>query len=145
MITSKKAHGYVSIVDSKGNAVETEGGRLKVAADLSVDSVTVTDISIRDGSDPGKKVAVHDDGSIYVRVTGNSVKDSFSGNQTVTKPFPTQMTGFAIVNDGDQDLSFSIGDISITVKPEESFDGNFDPFTSVTITADSEFRAIVRG
>lgn len=75
---------------------------------------------------------------------GRIIKDAFNGSSTTIKNYLTKMYGFAIVNDGDSDLSVSINSFNIVVKSGESFDDLFDPFTSVTVTGDSAFRAVVR-
>lgn len=75
---------------------------------------------------------------------GRVVKDAFNGNTTITKTYTTEMFGFAVVNDGDDDLTFTIGSFTILVKPHETFDDLFESFSSVTINATSEFRAVVR-
>lgn len=74
------------------------------------------------------------------------VKDYITGTSSITKNYSTQMTGFAIQNDGDSDLSFTINGLTITVKSTDGpWEDAFDPFTSVTITANSAFRAVVKG
>ena len=75
---------------------------------------------------------------------GRIIKDAFNGSSTTTKNYLTKMYGFAIVNDGDSDLTVSINSFNIVVKSGESFDDLFDPFTSVTVTGNSAFRAVVR-
>lgn len=75
---------------------------------------------------------------------GRIVKDAFNGSTTTTKTYLTNMYGFAIVNDGDSDLTVSINSFDIVVKSGESFEDLFDPFTTVTITGTSAFRAVVR-
>lgn len=75
---------------------------------------------------------------------GRVVKDAFSGSVSVSKTYPIDMFGFGIVNDGVADLTFSIGTFTITVKPGETFDDLFEPFTTVVVTATDAFRAVVR-
>lgn len=75
---------------------------------------------------------------------GRIIKDAFNGSSTVTRNYQTKMYGFAIVNDGNSDLTVSINSFNIVVKSGESFDDLFDPFTSVTVTGNSAFRAVVR-
>lgn len=75
---------------------------------------------------------------------GRTVKDTFSGETSVTKNYQAKMYGFAIVNDGSADLTVTIGAHSFVVKPGEGFDDLFDPFTSVQVSGDSAFRAVVR-
>ncbi|MGF9711634.1 hypothetical protein [Paenibacillus naphthalenovorans] len=89
-------------------------------------------------------------GASNVQLTGSNVKDAFSGSANVTKnylppEYPTPMRGFSLVNDGAPDVTFTIGGKTITVKQNETFDGLFDPFTSVTVTATGAFRAVVKG
>ena len=75
---------------------------------------------------------------------GRIIKDAFNGSSTVTKNYQTKMYGFAIVNDGESDLTISINSFNIVVKSGESFDDLFDPFTTVTISGNSAYRAVVR-
>lgn len=75
---------------------------------------------------------------------GRIVKDAFSGSSTTTKNYQTKMYGFGIVNDGESNLTVTINSFNIVVKPDETFDDLFDPFTSVTITGNTNFRAVVR-
>lgn len=75
---------------------------------------------------------------------GRIVKDAFNGSSTVTKNYQTKMYGFAIVNDGETDLTVSINSFNIVVKSGEAFDDLFDPFTTVTVSGNSAFRAVVR-
>ncbi|GCL71798.1 hypothetical protein PN4B1_17030 [Paenibacillus naphthalenovorans] len=93
------------------------------------------------------KIRNVDDSNGYpVKVTGNIIKDSWSGSATNTRTFTTPMTGFAIVNrDASTALTFTINGITITVDPKEPFDGKFDPFTSVTITTTVAYKAVVMG
>lgn len=75
---------------------------------------------------------------------GRIVKAIFSGSTTTTQTFAENMYGLGIINDGTADLSVTINDITFTVKPGESFDDLFEAFTSVTVTGDTTFRAVVR-
>jgi hypothetical protein len=75
---------------------------------------------------------------------GRVVKDAFNGSESVSKTYPMDMFGFGIVNDGIADLTFSIGAFTLTVKPGETFDDLFEPFTTVVVTATDAFRAVVR-
>lgn len=80
-----------------------------------------------------------------VLVRGSVVKDAFNGSTNTTKTYVTAMRGFSIVNDGAADITFTISGKTITVKPNETWDGKFDPFTSVTVVAVGAFRAVVKG
>jgi len=88
---------------------------------------------------------IDEHGVLQLRVTGQSVKDYFTGNTTIHRFYDTPMNRLSIVNDGEADISFTIGTMTITVKPSEYFDSDFDPFTEITVTAISSFRAIVKG
>lgn len=125
--------------------VGTNGDRLKVDANLSVSDVTVSDVTIKDASDPNAKMKVNPDGSLDVKLTGSNVKDYFSGTSNTTRSGFGTGKSFAITNDGNADLTFTIDSLTITVRPGEVFDDKFNDFTSVTVTTTVPFRAIVRG
>lgn len=72
---------------------------------------------------------------------GKTVKDAFSGNATVTKTYGTAKTGILLTNDGASDVTMTVNGLTNTIKPTEVFDMLFDPFTSVTITTTSAYRA----
>jgi hypothetical protein len=74
-------------------------------------------------------------GAVSMYLKGYSVADAFSATGTVTHNFTQTMFGFTLQNDGPNDLSFSIGSVTITVKSGECFQERFQPFTSVTINA----------
>lgn len=71
-------------------------------------------------------------------------KQVLSGNTTQTHTFGSPMSEFCISNDGQSDLSFTIGAITVTVKAGEVFEELFEPFASVTITTTVPYRALVR-
>lgn len=75
---------------------------------------------------------------------GRIVKDVINGTSNVTKGYASPMFGFGIVNDGLADLTFTINGLTVTVKPGESFDDLFEPFTGVVISASGAFRSVVR-
>jgi hypothetical protein len=75
---------------------------------------------------------------------GRIVKDAWSGSTDITKNYASPMFGFGIVNDGTGDLTVTIGSISFTVKPGETFDDLFEGFTQIQITGNSAYRAVVR-
>lgn len=94
-----------------------------------------------------KKVADWFNGlcSPKVELTGNSVIDYFAGSSNVTKNY-TEATGVSIANDGTTgDLTFTVNGMTITVKAGESFNDNFAPFNTLTVTTTVAFRATVRG
>jgi hypothetical protein len=86
-----------------------------------------------------------EDGAPYSIQLGTRIKDSFSGSATITKTYTNSMRGFVIMNDdATNDLTFTINNLTMTVKAGEGFDGQFDPFTSVTVTTTVAFRAVVK-
>lgn len=75
---------------------------------------------------------------------GRVVKDVISGNESVVKTYNTPMSGFGLVNDGVEDVTFIINGMQVTVRENEAWDDLFEPFNSVTINASDAFRAVVR-
>lgn len=82
---------------------------------------------------------------MQVSVTGSIVKDQWNGSANITKSFASARKSLLISNDGASDLTFTVNGMTFTVKPTEVFDESFDPFTSVTITTTSAYRAWARG
>lgn len=80
-----------------------------------------------------------------VQMKKRSAKEPFTGTANMTHNFKSSMTGFVISNDGDKDLTFTIGTGVYTVKAGEVFDEYFDPFYTVTISTTVPFRAYGRG
>lgn len=74
-----------------------------------------------------------------------NVKDSFEGTATVIKTYTSPMRGFSIQNDSAENITFTINGLTIKLKPTEGFEDYFEPFTSIQITANGAFRAMVRG
>ena len=57
------------------NAVfNRDANKLKVETDLQIDSVTVTDVTIRDAVATDNKLKVNEDGSVPVELTGSIVE-----------------------------------------------------------------------
>ncbi|MDK2600678.1 hypothetical protein QO179_24600 [Bacillus stercoris] len=102
---------------------------------------TLGSVKLTDGTNPLK---INEDGSITTKQLGTTIKDAFSGLESATKMYETNMHGFTITNDGSEEISFTINEMTITVKPGESFDGTFDAFTQVDIISNVEYRAIVK-
>lgn len=75
---------------------------------------------------------------------GRIVKDVFSASENIIKQYQTEMYGVGIVNDGLSDVTFTINELSILVKPGESFDDLFEPFNEIHFTATDSFRAVIR-
>ncbi|WP_338789121.1 chitobiase/beta-hexosaminidase C-terminal domain-containing protein [Metabacillus sp. FJAT-53654] len=72
------------------------------------------------------------------------IMDYFEGTSNITKTYQNDMMGFKITNDHNStDLTFKIHGITISVKPKETFNGNFTPFRSITINTSVPYRAIV--
>jgi len=50
----------------------------------------------------------------------------------------------AIINDGVSDLTFTVNNITITVKPNEKFDDDFVFFNTITVTTTVAYRLVCR-
>ncbi|MBB6446450.1 hypothetical protein [Bacillus benzoevorans] len=74
---------------------------------------------------------------------GSIVHDAWSGSANATKTFTKQCFGFALKNDGAGDVVVTIGTLTFTIKAGESFNGNFEPFSEITIATTSAYRALV--
>lgn len=81
-------------------------------------------------------VAFHEQGTVMV--------DMWNGSSNITKNFPRPCQTFSIVNDGNSDINVTIDSFNFIVKVDESFEGKFPVFTSVTITTTSDYRAYVK-
>jgi hypothetical protein len=82
-------------------------------------------------------------GGPYYTHRGTVAQEAWEGNATITKTFNENRYGFSVVNDGTTDLTFTINSQTRRVKPGESYSSLFDPFTSITITTTSAYRAEV--
>jgi hypothetical protein len=82
-------------------------------------------------------------GGPYYTHRGTVAQEAWEGNATITKTFTENRYGFSIMNDGAADLTFTINSQTRTVKPGEAYSALFDPFTTVTITTTSAYRAEV--
>jgi hypothetical protein len=80
---------------------------------------------------------------LLVALPGYVVEATFKGTASTTKTYTTDMSGFAIINDGLALITFTINGISIEVKPGEGYSAIFKKFTSVTVSATDAFRATV--
>lgn len=74
---------------------------------------------------------------------GTVAEEVLDGDMTATHTFETNRHGFSIVNDGTEDLTFTINSQTRKVKPGESYSALFRPFKTVTITATTAYRAEV--
>jgi hypothetical protein len=85
-------------------------------------------------------------GASNVQLWGTKIKDSFAGTANTTKDYTAApMRGLSVQNDGAADITFVVNALTITVKPNEGFNGEFEPFTSLQINASVAFRAVVKG
>lgn len=63
---------YVTLTSADGTAVViTPEGKLSVDASINVESVTATDVTIKDPTDGANKMKVNADGSILSQLTGS--------------------------------------------------------------------------
>lgn len=83
------------------------------------------------------------DGAAWYRVRGTVAEDSISASEDVTRTYGEDMFGFSIINDGVDDVVFTIGNIVVVVKENEAHGSLFKPFRTVSIVATGEFRAVI--
>lgn len=82
-------------------------------------------------------------GSYYMFQRGTIAMESWEGSANITKTFDSIRYGFSVLNDGTTDFTFTINGQTRKVKPGEAYSALFEPFTTVTITATSAYRAEV--
>jgi hypothetical protein len=85
---------------------------------------------------------------IYMAITpkpSGNVVDSFSGSTGQTH---TKSSGYwkslSIVNDGNSDLTFTVNNITITVKSNETFTDDFSDFNQITVNSNIAYRIVAR-
>lgn len=83
------------------------------------------------------------DGAAFYVVKGTIVKDYVADNQDVIKNYSEPKFGISIVNDGESDVTFTVNGMTILVRPREAFDGLFEAFINVQVTATDNFRMVV--
>lgn len=74
---------------------------------------------------------------------GTVAMEAWQGSVDSVQSFGSNRYGFSIANDGANDVTFTINAQTRTVKSGETYSALFEPFTSVTITATSAYRAEV--
>lgn len=92
-----------------------------------------------DDFEPSQSLA----GGASSHVLGSIIHDTWSGSANITKNFTKLCVGFSLKNDGSTDVTVTINTLTFVVKGGESFNGNFEPFSSLTITTTSAYRALV--
>lgn len=74
---------------------------------------------------------------------GTIAMESWEGTADIVKIFPSNRYGFSAINDGLADMTFTINGNTRRLKPGDSYAALFEPFTTVTIVATSQYRAEV--
>lgn len=75
---------------------------------------------------------------------GTTAMEAWEGTSNETRTFNSNRHGFSIVNDGANELTFTINGSTRRLLTGEAYDALFEPFTSVTVTATTAYRAEVR-
>lgn len=84
-------------------------------------------------------------GAAFYMLRGSMVIDYVSGSATVTKNYDEPVYGFALANDGEDDVTIAFGTMTILVKPGETFDDHFKVgHASLTVNATTAYRLVVR-
>lgn len=78
-----------------------------------------------------------------VALKGSIAMESWEESVSSTKTFPTPRYGFSIVNDGTEDVTFTINEQTRRVKQDENYSAIFEAFTEVVIVASTLYRAEV--
>ena len=74
---------------------------------------------------------------------GTVAMEAWEESVSSTKTFASNRFGFSAINDGTADMTFAINGQTRKLKPSEAYSALFEPFTSITITATSTYRAEV--
>lgn len=81
------------------------------------------------------------DGSFRAKAPIDIVEEPFSSSGNLTKEFSKEISGVAISNDGDANLTFTIHGKTHTLKAGEVYEGKFKPFTTMTVNSTVPWRA----
>ena len=96
----------VNIADGNKMVGVTGDGKLKVEADINIDSVTATDVTIHDAAEQGNKLKVNADGSIGVH--GNMQDSGLLANRPAASSVPDGFLYFAVDAEEDK-LCYAAG------------------------------------
>lgn len=83
------------------------------------------------------------DGAAWYRVRGTVTKDVIHEAEDSTRSYGEDMYGFSIINYGVDDVVFTIGNITMTIKENGAYGSLFEPFRTVSVAATGEFQAVV--
>lgn len=75
---------------------------------------------------------------------GTIAMEAWEGTADETRTFSGNRFGFSIVNDGANELQFTINGNTRRLLSGEAYSALFEPFTSVAVQATSPYRAEVR-
>ena len=73
------------------------------------------------------------------------VIDYISASTNTTKTYNFYIYGLKIKNDGASDITVTVNNLTMTIKPSEVFEESVQATNSFTITATVAFRCWVRG
>lgn len=83
--------------------------------------------------------------SNYTPKSSGNVTDFFSGSSTEThKKTVGNWKSLAIINDGQDNLTITVNNVTITVAGSEQFDDNFAEFNSMAVTTTVAYRLVCR-
>ena len=69
------------------------------------------------------------------------ISESFQGSSSTTLVVKSA-EGVSVVNRGAEDMSITINDVEITVKPDETFMGCFVKFESIIVNATDNYALV---
>lgn len=141
----------ITILDPETGDPIIVDGKLKVDAEVSVPEITLADIVIKDAV-TDEELVINDDGSI--NVAEKVVKDTFdeddleTGVYTLVGTYAKANMGFGINNNSTtNELTFTIGTVTIAVPAGKSFYNVFVKDTTIAVISEGslDFDAFVEG
>lgn len=136
----------MAIKQTMNTAIPNDPNTTRAVVNEANDGIKAVPVElVTKANDDSTFTQVSANNGLHVQVTGSNVKDYIEGTVNVTRTYGTPMRGFAIQNDGTQNLTFTINGMTIPVKPTQGWDDTFDPFTTVQINATGAFVAVVKG
>jgi hypothetical protein len=136
----------VSDVDS-GNTIDVDwqGLRYSFTLESGINQLNLMEGSILKSVNPIVVGLIRSNKQAKIAVREKIIVEAFNGTGNLTKTFSRYCNEFVITNDdATNSLTVLINGITITVKANEVFSGNFAKFKNVQITTTGSYRAYGR-
>jgi hypothetical protein len=82
------------------------------------------------------------DGNVILSASGSTATTYTNNSRETDNAYPWK--SLSIINDGNSDLTFTVNNITTTVKSNEEFSDNFENFFAVQINSDIAYRLVIR-